>query len=133
MASLTISTSTTGVVSIANIQKITGTLTLTGTDITKLSLPDLQSIGGALRITDNASLRNVSLPELQSVGDGDEDETGGDSGLTVKDNTALETVDMSNLQDVHGGLTLHGGFTFVFPSLHLRYFVLCIPWMKLTN
>lgn len=111
--------------SLASIQKITGSLTLTNTGITDLSLPDLQSIGSALRVTGNSDLRNVSLPELQSVGKEDKDDSNSGSGgdaITVKDNPALETVEMGNLQDVYGGFTLHGGFSFVSLSLPL-----CLP------
>lgn len=85
--------------------------------MTDLVLPGLQSVG-ALRITDNADLRNVSLPQLQSVGD-----ENGDAGeLRIKGNSALTSVDMRNLEDVYGEFTLNGGFTFVPLSLCLCLF-----------
>ena len=91
--------------------------------VTDLVLPDLQSIG-ALRVTGNSDLRNVSLPELQSVGD----QNGDTGGVSVRDNPVLKEVDMGSLEDVYGGLSLHGGFTLVALFLLPPSFTLVYAW-----
>lgn len=113
---LTISPSYTGAVHIPSIQEITGDVTLTdAAGVTDLVLPDLQSIGGTLRVSGNEALRNVSLGQLESAGNQDS----GMGGLAIRENKALETVGLGSLKDVYGGLTLEGGFRFVKPIFTL--------------
>ena len=55
---------------LAPIRVITGGLTVQLTTLRTLSLPQLERLGGSLRVLDNAQLTQLSLPALQAV-DGD--------------------------------------------------------------
>lgn len=101
---------------IPTIQEITGDVTLTNAaGVTDLILPDLQRIGGRLQISGNEALRNVSLGRLESVGNKHSGSGSGSGGLDIRENNALEIVDMGSLKDVDGELSLDGGFRFVEP------------------
>lgn len=104
---------------IPTIQEITGDVTLTNAaGVTDLVLPDLQSIGGRLQISGNEALRNVSLGRLESAGNKDSGSDSGSGGLDIRENNALDIVDLGSLKDVDGGLSLEGGFRFV---AHMYY------------
>jgi cysteine-rich repeat protein len=79
---------------LASIRSITGGVTVQLTAIQSLSLPQLQHIGGSLRVLDNSHLTRLALPALQAV----------DGNVTLVAD-ALTTVDCPQLQRV-GGLDL---------------------------
>ena len=79
---------------LAPIRVITGGVTVQLTAMQSLSLPQLEHIGGSLRVLDNAHLTRLALPALQAVD--------GDVTLTAD---ALTTVDCPQLQRA-GGLDL---------------------------
>jgi hypothetical protein len=75
---------------LAGITIIDGSLTVTGTELTELSLPRLVQIRGALDIADNDSLVRVALPALQSV----------DDELTLAHNGQLAALELPGLNRV---------------------------------
>lgn len=72
---------------------VLGTLRIDGTDVDRLELPALESVGG-LEITGNTGLTAISLPALSWVGD----------QLVVERNSALSGLDLPELRWVGGTL-----------------------------
>lgn len=80
---------------LAPIRVITGGLTVQLTELRSLSLPQLERIGGSLRVIDNPRLTRLALPALQAV---DGDVTLRASGLTTVDCPQLGRVGSLALQ-----------------------------------
>jgi hypothetical protein len=84
------------------VTEITGHVTVEGTQLVALSLPNLATVGGHLRVESNQILSTLSLPSLQSVGYGfdlniHESE---DFDFRIQGNNVLTTVDLSELNSV---------------------------------
>ena len=77
------------------LQHIGGDLRVVATELQTLELPSLESIGGAVTVTDNPDLLTVSLPWLSQA-----------SELTITANPALITLDLPHLASVDGALHL---------------------------
>ncbi|HEX2881937.1 MAG TPA: hypothetical protein VHO25_20595 [Polyangiaceae bacterium] len=84
------------------VTEITGHVTIDGTSLVTLSLPNLITIGGHLRIEDNGNLSTLSLPSLKSVGNGLDVNIheGEDFDFRLQDNDMLTTIDLSELDYV---------------------------------
>jgi hypothetical protein len=82
---------------------VTGTLIITGTDLTEVSLPGLVSAGG-LEISSNPQLARVSLPTLAAVPNNAlhpycSRTPVNSTGLAVYDNPSLTTVEVPSLRE----------------------------------
>jgi hypothetical protein len=82
---------------------VTGTLIITGTDLTEVSLPGLVSAGG-LEISSNPQLARVSLPTLATVPNNAlhpwcSRTPVNSTGLAVYDNPSLTTVEVPSLRE----------------------------------
>jgi hypothetical protein len=79
-------------------------------NLTAISLPALVSsatdgrFGGSLEVLDNGSLRSVSAPKFELIGP--DTDTLGAHGIIIGANPTLETLDLSGLRHVTGGINL---------------------------
>jgi hypothetical protein len=82
----------------AGIQHIAGDLVIERTALEVLSLPDLESVGGDVRIWENAQLTRIELPRLAAVG----------GELSLYDDPALASLDgLSALATVGGTVRIN--------------------------
>ena len=73
--------------------EVTGSLSVYGSSLTSLSLPQITAVGGALSVLNNDSLTSFSLPDLKIVGD----------SVTVEDNDLLALFTLPALTEVGEG------------------------------
>ncbi|KAI8983006.1 hypothetical protein BDB01DRAFT_760802 [Pilobolus umbonatus] len=87
-------------VSLSNCSTILGTLTVANNlQLTNMSVPVLQHVGGAYALSNNTQWTEISAPKLQQI-DGTVDITG-----------AFEKLDLSGLTDVRGGFNIQTSST----------------------
>ncbi|CAI7609900.1 unnamed protein product [Penicillium crustosum] len=107
--SITISPSTSGVITINNVEEIKGALIAEGaSELTGLLTPDLDSVKGGITLSNLNSLTTITMGALSQVS----------SGLIITGNPNLKTLGFQDLEKVEGQLDLAGSFDSVsLPSL----------------
>ncbi|KAJ9491286.1 hypothetical protein VN97_g1970 [Penicillium thymicola] len=107
--SITISPSTSGVITINNVEEIKGALIAEGaSELTGLFAPDLDSVQGGITLSNLNSLTTLTMGALSEVS----------SSITITGNPNLKTLGFQDLEKVEGQLELAGSFDSVsLPSL----------------
>ncbi|KAJ5699232.1 hypothetical protein N7536_002245 [Penicillium majusculum] len=107
--SITISPSTSGVITINNVEEIKGALIAEGaSELTSLLAPDLDSVEGGITLSNLNSLTTITMGALSQVS----------SGIIITGNPNLKTLGFQDLEKVEGQLDLAGSFDSVsLPSL----------------
>ncbi|KAJ5175791.1 uncharacterized protein N7482_001668, partial [Penicillium canariense] len=107
--SVTISSSVSGVITLNNVAEIKGSFTMEGASgLTKLIVPDLETLQGALTLVNLESLTDLTMSALSEVS----------SGIIITGNSMLKSLNLEKLEKVDGQLELTGSFTSVsLPSL----------------
>jgi len=103
---------------------VTGDLLITGDGLGDVTLPRLETIGGAIAISDTGGTTRIALPALREVGYADYRDSRIEvernlmlreltipalpsvSGIRIADNPALTTVDFASLIDIWGDLEI---------------------------
>ncbi|ODV65474.1 putative GPI-anchored extracellular protein [Hyphopichia burtonii NRRL Y-1933] len=87
--------------SVSNLTKITGSLSLDSNSIDKIEFKGLESVGKSLSISENDDLEELDFPQLSSIG----------GALKVEDNEELSSFDgFPKLKTIGGSVVLSGKF-----------------------
>lgn len=114
---MTIDPSTSGTVNLDGLERVSENLVVKDTALNGITVPDIENVGGDVRVTGNEQLNRLGLGNIATIG--------GD--LNVNGNNALVDLTMDDLETVRGGMHLQGGFnTFVSFS-----FLFCIRFVGL--
>ncbi|KGO40740.1 hypothetical protein PEX1_032350 [Penicillium expansum] len=107
--SITISASTSGVITINNVEEIKGALIAEGaSELTNFFASDLDSVQGGITLSNLDSLTTITMGALSQVS----------SSIIITGNPKLKTLGFQNLEKVEGQLELEGLFDSVsLPSL----------------
>ncbi|KAG0038384.1 hypothetical protein BGZ82_000342 [Podila clonocystis] len=86
---------------VPSLSAVSASLSFDETNLEKLDVPALKSVGQTLSIVSNNVLSNISFAELTSIG----------GALLIANNTELTTIDgFQNLKDIAGVLNMRGTF-----------------------
>lgn len=87
---------------VPSLTAVSASLSFDETNIEKLDVPALKTVGQTLSIVSNNLLNNISFAELTSIG----------GALLIANNTELTTVDgFQNLKNIAGVLNMRGAFS----------------------
>lgn len=87
--------------SVSNLTKITGSLSLDSNSIDKIEFKGLESVGKSLSISENDDLEELDFPQLSSIG----------GALKIEDNEELSSFDgFPKLKTIGGSVVLSGKF-----------------------
>lgn len=99
--SITISASTSGVITINNVEEIKGALIAEGaSELTNFFASDLDSVQGGITLSNLDSLTTITMGALSQVS----------SSIIITGNPKLKTLGFQNLEKVEGQLELEGLF-----------------------
>jgi hypothetical protein len=71
------------------LKEVTGELTFGSIELESIRLPNLERVGG-LKISGNSALKIIDIPQIKTV----------DDAIIIMNNSALDTIQMNNLQGV---------------------------------
>lgn len=99
--SITISPSTSGVITLNNVEEIKGALIAEGaSELTGLFASDLDSVKGGITLSNLNSLTTITMGALSEVS----------SAIIITGNPNLKTLEFQDLEKVEGQLELAGSF-----------------------
>ncbi|KAJ5780087.1 hypothetical protein N7457_005247 [Penicillium paradoxum] len=107
--SITISSVASGVINIKNVEEIKGAfIAEDASELTEILAPDLESVQGAITLSNLGSLTTITMGELSKV-----------SSMTITGSPKLKNLAFQELEDIEGQLELVGSFESVsLPSLN---------------